>query len=426
LQAQYEEHAETVDVGTEGVSMVSDVPGLPAEEKMTRARRTAQKPYRFKQKGNKAETSTYSFQRVKNEKDLIRVCEIDINEWAIDHWICEVYEAQRKNKQVDLTLKNGVMTGSVYDQGKTTVTPLYLVKAWLVRRVAEIRKRDALDQQLKDAKAHAFKYRKPRYRLGKQYLYEVDFFDMHFGKLAWREESGDDYDVKIAKQMALSTLDTLLGFALQYKVGRIVLPIGNDFFNVDNKNNLTTHGTPQQEDTRWQKTFRLGRQLCVEMIDRCAMVAPVDVLIVPGNHDEERSFYLGEALESWYHKCKFVGVDNSAKKRKYYTFGQNLIGFTHGYYEKLDKLPFIMPVEVPKLWAASKFREWHLGDKHHKKDLLYRTEDKNGVTIRLLRSLSATDSWHFDKGFIGGVRAAEGFLWDRDQGLVGQFNAVGK
>ena len=75
------------------------------------------------------------------------------------------------------------------------------------------------------------------------------------------------------------------------------------------------------------------------------------------------------------------------------------------------------------MWAKSKFREWHLGDKHHKKDLLYRTEDNNGVTIRLLRSLSATDSWHFDKGFIGGIQAAEAFLWDRERGLVGQFNA---
>ena len=393
---------------------------------MNKPKPEAQKNYRFKQRGNKAETSTYTRQRVKNEKDLIRICGIDTKEWMIDHWICEVYEAQRKNRRIHMKYKKGVANGSVDDEGQTTITPLYLVKAWLVRQVAEIRKRDALLQQVKDAKRHAFKYRKPRYKLGRQYLFEVDFPDLHFGKLAWGEESGDDYDVKIAREMALSALDTLLGFAAHYKVGRILMPIGNDFFNVDNKSNTTTHGTPQQEDTRWQKTFRLGRQLCVEMIDRCAMIAPVDVLVVPGNHDEERSFYLGDALQSWYHNCKFVSVDNSAKKRKYYPFGRNLIGFTHGYHEKFEKLPFIMPVEVPKLWAASDFREWHLGDKHHKKDLLYRTEDKNGVTIRLLRSLSATDSWHFDKGYIGGVRAAEAFLWDRERGLVGQFNAMGK
>lgn len=400
---------------------------MSAEDKIVNNPKTeAQKSYRFKQRGNKAETSTYTHQRVKNEKDLIRVCKIDTKEWYIDHWICEVYEAQRKNRRIHMKYKEGVATGTLDDEGLTTITPLYLVKAWLVRRVAEIRKREAVDQQMLDARAHAFKYRKPKYAAGKQYLYEIDFFDLHFGKLAWGEESGEDYDIKIAKERALNALDTLLWFASKYNVGKILFPVGNDFFNVDNKSNTTTHGTPQQEDTRWQKTFRLGRQLCVEMIDRCGLIAPVDVIIVPGNHDEERSFYLGDALESWYHKCDFVKVNNSARKRKYYSFGKNLIGFTHGCHEKLERLPFIMPVEVPRLWAASNFREWHLGDKHHKKDLLYRTEDKNGVTIRLLRSLSATDSWHFDKGFIGGVQAAEAFLWDRERGLVGQFNASGE
>ena len=73
--------------------------------------------------------------------------------------------------------------------------------------------------------------------------------------------------------------------------------------------------------------------------------------------------------------------------------------------------------------AESDHREWHLGDKHHKKDLLQRTEDVDGVTIRLLRSLSATDTWHFDKGYVGGVRSAEGFLWDKGDGLIAQFTA---
>lgn len=379
---------------------------------------------KFKQKWNKGEAVAFSQVRVRNERDLVRVCEIDTDEWSIDHWICEVYEMPRKDKKISMVYEKGVASGKVSDDGKMTVTPLYLVKAWLVRRVAEIRRKDALAQQIKDAKQHAFKYRKIRYKANKNYLFEVDIPDLHFGKLAWGEESGSDYDIKIAKKIALSALESLLGFASRYEVSKIVFPIGNDFFNVDNKSNTTTHGTPQQEDTRWQKTFRLGRQLCVEMIDRCAMVAPVDVLIVPGNHDEERSFYLGDSLEAWYHNCNYVTVNNKAMKRKYYPFGVNLIGFTHGYYEKPDRLPFVMPNEEPHKWAASKYREWHLGHVHHKKDLLYRTEDKEGVTIRYLRSLSATDTWHFDKTFIGNIRAAEAFLWDAKRGLVGQFNAV--
>jgi len=160
--------------------------------------------------------------------------------------------------------------------------------------------------------------------------------------LTWEEESGANYDIKIARKVVHAALDQLLDYAARYDVEKIVFPFGNDYFNVDNKLNTTTHGTPQQEDTRWQKTFRLGRLLAVEMIDKCSVLAPVDVLIIPGNHDEERSFYLGDALECWYHKNRNVMVNNKAMKRKYYPFGVNLIGFTHGYHEKYDKLPAMM------------------------------------------------------------------------------------
>lgn len=134
---------------------------------------------KFKQKGNKGEAVAFSQVRVRNERDLVRVCEIDTDEWSIDHWICEVYEMPRKDKKVQMVYDKGVATGKVSDDGKMTVTPLYLVKAWLVRRVAEIRRRDALAQQIKDAKQHAFKYRKMRYKANKNYLFEVDIPDLH-------------------------------------------------------------------------------------------------------------------------------------------------------------------------------------------------------------------------------------------------------
>jgi hypothetical protein len=51
---------------------------------------------------------------------------------------------------------------------------------------------------------------------------------------------------------------------------------------------------------------------------------------VPGNHDELTSFHLGEILAARYDGDKHVTVDNSARLRKYYDFGTNLFGFTHG------------------------------------------------------------------------------------------------
>jgi hypothetical protein len=83
-----------------------------------------------------------------------------------------------------------------------------------------------------------------------------------------------------------------------------------------------------------------------------------------------------------------------------------------------------MAYEVPQMWASSKNREWHLGDKHHKVDMVMKTEEKeNGVVIRILRSLAAPSVWEFDKGFAGSLHAGEAFIWNNDQGVVAQFTA---
>ena len=84
-----------------------------------------------------------------------------------------------------------------------------------------------------------------------------------------------------------------------------------------------------------------------------------------------------------------------------------------------------MPYEVPDLWAKSIYREFHLGDLHHKKDLEFRAEEKIGVVVRVLRSLVPEDAWTFDHGFVGSQRAAEAFLWHPETGLKAQFTATG-
>jgi len=283
---------------------------------------------------------------------------------------------------------------------------------------------------LQDARKFSPVYPKIEYISHKdKMLYEIDMPDIHFGRLTWHEESGEDYDIKIADACVSGVLEKLLSHVKNYSPSKILLPINGDYFNVDNKMNVTSHGTPQNEDTRYQKTFRKGRELLVKVIDSCCVYAPVDVLIIKGNHDEEKSFYVGDALECWYHNNPNVKIDNGAMSRKYYSYGRLLLGFTHGYHEKLDKLPLIMAMEVPDLWGKSSYREIHTGDKHYKRDRLFSIDDLategTGVVVRILRSLAPTDAWTFNKGLVGALRAAEAFLWNED-GLIAQFTATPK
>ncbi len=316
---------------------------------------------------NRREISTVLPVRIVNEAQLVSQCEIDTDVWEFERWTCDKKEA----------IARGDM--------KT----LFHVKVWLRKRVREVEARDAIASLIEDAKRFAPKYKKLTYPVKKgEFMYEIDLADLHFGKLTWNEETSQDYDISIAAEAAKHATVELLGFIEHLQIEKILLPLGNDFFNVNGAGEFTVNGTRQVEDTRWQKTFREGRKLLVEMIDICAQIAPVDILIVPGNHDRERMFYAGDALECWYHNHPNVTVDNRAVLRKYYLFGNSLIGFTHGSEEKFASLPGIMALEQPDLWAKSTHREWHLGDRHHKEVLVQRVKELSGVTVRLMRSLT--------------------------------------
>jgi hypothetical protein len=42
--------------------------------------------------------------------------------------------------------------------------------------------------------------------------------------------------------------------------------------------------------------------------------------------------------------------------------------------------------------------------------------EEMGVTIRRCRSLSGTDAWHHNLGYVGNVKAAEGFAFSKTLG----------
>ena len=363
--------------------------------------------------------------RMLSKEDVIKQFNIDMDVWEIDRFKVKTSEGYRKDRRVNWKVEGGkVLHGDVDDTGKMLVVPLYHIEVRLIKKKKETDARNAIKLLVEDAKKYSPKYHKidyPKYKDG--FLYEIALFDVHFGRLTWDEESGESYDIKLATKAIQSSLLKLLQYVKGMSVERILLPMGNDFFNVDNKFNTTTNGTPQQEDTRWQKTFRKGRELCVWMIDTCSQIAPVDVLIIPGNHDQQRAFYLGDSLESWYHNSHDVTVNNEAVTTKYYNHGNTLLGFTHGADIKLDKLPFIMAYDKPDLWAKTKYREWHTGDKHHKKDLIPYADESSGMVIRIIRSLVAFDAWTFNSGYRS-IRASESFLWSKDNGLVAQYTAL--
>lgn len=352
----------------------------------------------FAVNGERAEVTRATPERIKTLEDLIRVCEIDTSEWDIERWVANKWESAAKVDE------------------RITVTPLYQVKAWLRRKVAVIDARAELAAMKDEAKGRAIVYPVlPRRSQATGNLLEINLPDHHIGKLAWGKETGyDDYDVKIAERIFDEALSVLIGRTACYQYDRIVLVIGNDILHSDSKAGTTTKGTQVTTDSRYPHTFATTRKMLVRAIEQLRELAPVEAVIVPGNHDELSAWHLGDSLECWFHACEGVTVNNAPTQRKYAQWGKCMLMWTHGDKGKLDDYPLLMASEKPEMWGTTVYREAHTGDKHQR-----RLIELHGVAVRILPTLCATDDWHSAMTFVGNIRAAEAYIWHRDEGLVG-------
>jgi len=383
------------------------------------------------QTGNVLELDFRGKNIIKTVDDLIASAKVDLNVWKIDKEIVNKWDVTMKLK-TPVKDENGVTLKDSKGHTITVQEPAtfqnYQVKVFL----SKIRTEDqqtAFEDFLKTIRENAPKfnintYTTPRQEERKKYLLELSLPDLHIGKLSWEDESGENYDTKIAIDRYNESVGKLLNHVRHYKneIDEILLPIGNDLFNIDNKNNMTTAGTPQHVDSRWQQMFNKAKGLLIKNINDLMQIAPVKVVMVSGNHDMQTVFYLGSVLEAYYRNTDRVNIDNTPTQRKYHSYGINLIGFTHGNEEKHQELGLIMATEKPMEWAMSKCRQFHLGHFHSRKTTKYLdVQEFQGFTVRVLPSLSGTDAWHNSKGYMS-MKSAVAYLYEKDNGLVAEFS----
>lgn len=251
-------------------------------------------------------------------------------------------------------------------------------------------------------------------------LFELPIVDLHLGKFSTSDIVKDEYNTQIARDCFNKVIDTCISRLRGVNIEKIIFPIGNDFFHFDTVSTTTTGGTPQDTDMKHQTLFKSGVLLLIDGITKLSneLKAPIEVFCVQGNHDFMTSYHAVMSLWCYFHNNENVIVDLSTSPRKYIEFGNCLIGYSHGEKEK-KRIEKIMQVEAAESWGRTKFREFHLGHLHSEQV----TED-GGVIIRNLSSVTGTDAWHHNSGYVGAIRKCTCFLWDRENGLDSTFNVV--
>jgi hypothetical protein len=339
--------------------------------------------------------------RICSLEQLVEHCKIDLSVWEVERFVVNKWEV-----------------GAAKDGG-IQVEPLYQVKAWLKKKVGLVAARTEIDHLLQQLERKA-----PVYPIIKASsaptgnLLEISIPDAHFGKLAWGPETGwESYDSKIAERVFKEAFSALLQRTSAYKFDRVLLIPGNDFLNANNAENTTANGTPQSCDGRQHKTFRSAVKTTIWTIERALEIAKhVDVLPIQGNHDPDVMLYLGEVLAAWFRNCNRVHIDNEPTTRKFYQWGDVGLMFTHKGGKGKDKTHrnrLLMATERRKMWGETRFNEIHTGDLHQ-----VRLEEEFGVRVRILPSLCPPDAWHAREGYVGNIRSAEAYVWNRSEGLL--------
>lgn len=234
--------------------------------------------------------------------------------------------------------------------------------------------------------------------------------DFHWGK------RGENYNREVARKRLMKITERLLS---RVSVGgspeKIILALGGDGLHIDNAQSTTTHGTPQDcdgspEDLAWSYVL-----LCRDYVDMVRQFAPVDLFVIPGNHDRYTATLLRAALTGWFSTAEDVVVCDSFSNRQYIKYGNSLLTFLHGDIGKVKDWPAIVAGEVPALWGQTKWRFIFTGHLHTEREL----PTFGNVTVYRMPSLAGNDTWHERKGYKS-RKGLVGYMVSKNRGVIGQ------
>jgi hypothetical protein len=269
---------------------------------------------------------------------------------------------------------------------------------------------------LENYKPNNISITKPNYNIDKDVVdVEISIADYHLAK---RTVDGDNDPTSRALRYVTMAQSLIEKVKASYNINNVVLPISNDFFHTDNYQHQTTNGTPQDTIMDYSEEYELGFAVLVDTINMLRKYASnVTVILVQGNHDRTKSFYLAHALDVFFREDIDVEFIREHSVIKGLTLGNTFIGWHHGNC-KLEDLPLLFATH-PKYshqFGDAVYREVHTGDKHH-----YMAKEVKGVRIQQMPSLSGTDRWHLDNNFVHSVRAALALVYDRNLGKIAEF-----
>lgn len=237
--------------------------------------------------------------------------------------------------------------------------------------------------------------------------------DAHVGMMAWSQEAGEDWDLKIAEKVIVETFENLVS---QSKPSEKALLVNlGDFFHInDSKNETPGHGHTLDVDSRYSKVIFTGVRIMKRMIDIALSKHDfIEIKTIKGNHDKDACVALIVGLCSAYENEPRVKVDISPRQLNYFPFGKNLLGFYHGHTMKAERAAMTMACESPEFSACS-YRYMMHGHIH-----TATSKEIGNVLVESFQTIIPRDSYAADSGYYSG-RSLSAITYHVDQGEIGR------
>jgi hypothetical protein len=238
--------------------------------------------------------------------------------------------------------------------------------------------------------------------------------DLHFGMLAWREESGADWDLKIAEQLLLDWFASAIKMSPDASTA-VMCQLG-DLLHHDSHLSITpTHAHVLDADSRLQKiirvvirTMRRVIQMLLEKHER------VHIVMADANHDPASGAWLREMFAAFFEDEPRLTVDNSAST--YYVHEHGLTGlfYHHGHKRKIADVDSVFAGKFREIYGRTKFAYAHIGHLHS--DELKST---NLMKVERHETLAASDAFAANGGWLSG-RSAKVITYSKRFGEVGR------
>lgn len=238
--------------------------------------------------------------------------------------------------------------------------------------------------------------------------------DSHFGMLAWHEETGADYDLRIAEQLLLDWFAAAIANAPQAHTA-VFAQLG-DLMHHDALESVTpAHRHVLDADSRLQKVIRVVIRTIRRVLDMLLQKHQhVHVVMASGNHDPASSAWLREMLAAMYEDEPRITVDNSPGLYYAYEWGNTALFFHHGHKRGIKDVDATLAGIFRELYGRSKYAYAHVGHLHsdegRKSSLMY---------VERHETLAAPDAYAAGGGWLSG-RSAKVITYSKSSGEVGR------